>query len=62
MKLHTSNGKTCLLVEKGGFVPPPGSKDDDEAGETDADQGDAGDSGETRPPGWHCGYEAYERA
>jgi hypothetical protein len=65
MMLHTSNGKTYLLVEKGGFIPVAADKED---GEGDADTGEAdttppddGSSSETRPAGWHCGYQVYER-
>lgn len=64
MKLHTENGTTYLLVEKGGLAPDLSSKnEEDESDDADAESDtDDGSTLETRPPTWHPGIEVYQRA
>lgn len=62
MKLHTENGKTYLLVEKGNFAPVTTATDKDSEEAIAEETTTAGEAtSQTRPAGWHCGYEVYER-
>jgi len=62
MKLHSLNGKTFLLVEKGNFIPTVTATDKDSDDSTDEETTpNENPAAETRPPGWHCGYKVYER-
>jgi hypothetical protein len=62
MKLHNHKGKTYLLVEKGKLAPviTTADKDSDEAIEQETKTNEDLIN-LTRPPGWHPGYEVYER-